>query len=182
MKHLILLSGKAQAGKDTFADSIQCLGFHKYSFAKALKDEAIAGGWNGIKDFRGRILLQELGTVWRNYEPDHWIRRLQESITHDLVAITDCRYRNEISLMQRWGYQNGYNVTTVRIERPGHDNGLPEDAKAHDSECELDNESFDMVVENNGTLLQFCIGAREVGKCLLSGSLLECLQDGSLLE
>jgi hypothetical protein len=84
--------------------------------------------------------------------------------------------------MQTWGYQNGYNVTTVRIERPGHDNRLSEDAKAHDSECELDNESFDMVVENNGTLLQFCIGAREVTKCLLSGSLRGCLQAGSLLE
>lgn len=171
MKRLILLSGKAQAGKDTFADSIQCLGFHKYSFAKALKDEASRGGWDGAKDERGRVLLQELGSVWRHYEPVHWIRRLQESITHDLVAITDCRYLNEISLMSKWGYQNGYNVTTIRIERSGHDNGLSEDAKAHDSECELDDESFDMVVENNGTLLQLCIGAREVGKCLLSGSL-----------
>ena len=182
MKHLLLLSGKAQAGKDTFADSIQCLGFHKYSFANALKTEALEGGWDGAKDERGRILLQELGSVWRHYEPDHWIRRLQESIRHDMVAITDCRYLNEISLMQRWGYQNGYNVTTVRIERPGHDNGLSEDAKAHDSECELDDEGFDMVVENNGTLLQFCIVAWEVGKCLLSGSLRECLQAGSLLE
>ena len=62
---------------------------------------------------------------------------------------------------QKWGYANGYNVMTVRIERHGYDNGLSEDAKAHDSECELDGESFDMVVENNGTLLQFCIGARE---------------------
>ena len=161
MKYLILLSGKAQAGKDTFADSIQCLGFHKYSFAKALKDEAIAGGWNGQKDFRGRILLQQLGTVWRNYEPEHWIRRLQESIRHDMVAITDCRYLNEISLMQRWGYQNGYNVTTVRIERAGHDNGLSEDAKAHDSECELDDEGFDRVVENNGTLPEYCTDVRK---------------------
>ena len=161
MKLLLLISGKAGAGKDTFADSIASLGFHKYSFAKALKDEALSGGWNGAKDERGRILLQQLGTVWRNYEPDHWIRRLQESICHDMVVITDCRYLNEISQMKTWGYANGYNVMTVRIERHGYDNGLSEDAKAHDSECELDGESFDMVVENNGTLLQFCIGARE---------------------
>lgn len=164
MKLLLLLSGKAGAGKDTFADSIASLGFRKYSFAKVLKDEAIAGGWNGQKDFRGRVLLQQLGTVWRNYEPDHWIRRLQESIRHDMVAITDCRYRNEISLMKTWGRENGYSVVTVRINRTDHDNGLSEDAKAHDSECELDGESFDMVVENNGTLLQFCIGAREIIK------------------
>ena len=169
MRHLILLSGKAQAGKDTFADSIASLGFHKYSFAKALKDEA-SRGWDGVKDERGRILLQQLGTVWRNYDPDHWIRRLQESITHDLVAITDCRYRNEISLMQIWGREHGYSVVTVRINRTDHDNGLSPEARSHPSECELDDESFDMVIENNGTLLQFCIGAREVTKCLLSGS------------
>ena len=99
--------------------------------------------------------------MWRNYEPEHWIRRLQESITHDLVAITDCRYRNEISLMQTWGRENGYSVVTVRINRSDHDNGLSPEARSHPSECELDGESFDMVVENNGTLLQFCIGARE---------------------
>ena len=45
MKLLLLISGKAGAGKDTFADSIASLGFHKYSFAKALKDEALSGGW-----------------------------------------------------------------------------------------------------------------------------------------
>ena len=170
MKLLLLISGKAGAGKDTFADSIASLGFHKYSFAKVLKDEALSGGWDGQKDFRGRVLLQQLGTVWRNYEPDHWIRRLQESITHDLVAITDCRYRNEISLMQTWGRENGYSVVTVRINRSDHDNGLSPEARSHPSECELDGESFDMVVENNGTLLQFCIGAREVGKCLIESS------------
>jgi len=160
-KHLLLLSGKAQAGKDTFADSIASLGFERYAFADALKFEAISGGWDGTKDFRGRVLLQELGSVWRNYEPDHWILRLQESIRHDRVVVTDCRYRNEISIMQTWGHEHGYSVITVRINRPGHDNGLSLEAKGHPSECELDDEVFDMVVENNGTLLQFCIGARE---------------------
>ena len=53
MKLLLLLSGKAGAGKDTFADSIASLGFHKYSFAKVLKDEALSGGWDGAKDERG---------------------------------------------------------------------------------------------------------------------------------
>jgi len=182
MKHLLLLSGKAHAGKDTFADSIASLGFHKYSFAGALKDEASRGGWDGAKDERGRVLLQELGSVWRHYEPEHWIRRLQESIRHDMVVITDCRYRNEISLMQTWGRENGYRVVTVRINRSDHDNGLSPEARSHPSECELDGEAFDKTVENNGTLLQFCIGAREVVKCLLSGSLRECLQAGSLLE
>ena len=160
-KHLLLLSGKAGAGKDTFASSIASLGFERYAFADALKYEALSGGWDGIKDYRGRVLLQELGSVWRKYEPDHWILRLQESIRHDLVVVTDCRYLNEIRLMQTWGHERGYTVVTVRIDRPGYDNGLSEDARAHDSECELDGESFDMVVENNGTLLQFCIGARE---------------------
>ena len=170
MKHLLLLSGKAQAGKDTFADSIQCLGFHKYSFAKALKDEALSGGWDGIKDFKGRLLLQELGSVWRKYEPDHWILRLQESIMHDRAVITDCRYRNEIRVMTEWGLERGYKVITVRIDRPGHDNGLPLEAKAHPSECELDGEEFDVTVYNYGPLLDFCANARWVVRCIVSGS------------
>ena len=170
MKLLLLLSGKAGAGKDTFADSIASLGFHKYSFAKALKDEASRGGWDGAKDERGRLLLQQLGTVWRNYEPDHWIRRLQESIRHDMVAITDCRYRNEISLMSKWGYQNGYNVATVRIDRSDHDNGLSPEARSHPSECELDGDAFDVVVYNYGPLLDFCANARWVVRCIVSGS------------
>ena len=170
MKHLLLLSGKAGAGKDTFADSIASLGFHKYSFAKALKDEASRGGWDGAKDERGRVLLQQLGTVWRNYEPEHWIRRLQESITHDLVAITDCRYRNEIRVMTEWGLERGYKVITIRIDLPGHDNGLSPEAQAHPSECELDGYPFDVCVTNKGALLDFCRQSREVVKCLLSGS------------
>lgn len=170
MKLLILLSGKAGAGKDTFADSIASLGFERYAFADALKFEALSGGWDGTKDFRGRVLLQELGSVWRNYEPDHWILRLQESITHDLVAITDCRYRNEISLMQTWGRENGYSVVTVRINRTDHDNGLSPEARSHPSECELDGDAFDVVVYNYWPLLDFCANARWVARCIVSGS------------
>lgn len=168
-KHLLLLSGKAQAGKDTFAASIASLGFERYAFADALKHEALSGGWDGIKDFRGRLLLQELGSVWRKYEPDHWILRLQESIMHDRAVITDCRYLNEISLMQSWGHEYGYKVITIRINRPGHDNGLSPEAQAHPSECELDGYPFDVCVTNKGALLDFCRQSLEKAREILSG-------------
>ena len=169
MRHLILLSGKAQAGKNTFASAIAHLGFKRYAFADALKREALQGGWDGEKNEKGRILLQNLGSAWRHYEPDHWIRRLQESIEHYRVVVTDCRYINEISIMEKWGKDHGFRVHVVRIERPGHA-FLSGSAASHPSECELDDYLFMNYVWNVVSKDDYCsICAEMVRGYLLDG-------------
>lgn len=153
-KHMILISGKAQAGKNTFA--LGLYGFFEYAFANQLKTFAKQLGWNGNKDERGRKFLQDLATVVRTYNQRTWVNLMCNTLVADKypdkVAITDCRYFNEINVMRRWGKNNGYRVDTIRIERPGHDSMLTEEAKNHPSETELDNYLVDHVVMNTGTI------------------------------
>jgi hypothetical protein len=72
--------------------------------------------------------------------------------------------------MTEWGLERGYKVITVRIDRPGHDNGLPLEAKAHPSECELDHYHFDVAILNCGTLCDFRHVARYVVRGVVSGA------------
>lgn len=164
-KILVLVSGKARHGKDTFADGLSAAlsgirgdgrTFEKMSFATELKRKAAELGWNGEKDEKGRRFLQELGTVCRNYDRDVWVKMLIRSAESQgalspFVAIADCRYPNEIELMREWGGRNGYSVHTVRIERPGFESGLSAEAQAHTSETALDSYSFDLHLVNDAS-------------------------------
>lgn len=168
-KTIILISGKARAGKDTFALGLD--GYNKYSFAGQLKDFAIKLGWNGHKDERGRKFLQDLASTVREYNRNTWVnlvcRMLETNSYPNQIAITDCRYLNEIQIMRQWGKKNGYKVITVRIERPNYDNGLTEEQKNHPSETELDGFCFDHIIENSGTIGDLiCIAS----SCFASGA------------
>ena len=178
-RRLILISGKAQAGKNTFALGLDK--YNEYSFASQLKDFAIKLGWNGCKDFHGRRFLQDLASTVREYNKDTWVniicRTLENDGCPDQIAITDCRYLNEIQLMTQWGENNEYEVITVRIERPNYDNGLTEEQKNHPSETELDAYCFDHIIENSGTIGDLlCIAS----SCFASGAYSDLAsQDGS---
>ena len=107
-KVLVLISGKAQHGKDSFADGLirltpikrgNALTFKKYAFAKNVKATAYKLGWDGKKDAKGRAFLQAIGSNARAYDPDIWVRFLLNDLETDsrlpFIAISDCRYENE---------------------------------------------------------------------------------------
>lgn len=74
---IIGLAGRARSGKDTVANYlVEHYGFKQFSYAQHLKDVAETAGWNGQKDIRGRILLQELGDVLRRYDESIFINNL----------------------------------------------------------------------------------------------------------
>ncbi len=152
-KLLVLVSGKAGSGKDAFVAGLRAAGmdFLWLAFADALKDMARATGWDGKKkDERGRRLLQDLGSAWRRYDPLFWVRKVQNmaSSYHGSVVVSDCRFWNELVEMQLFGSCFGFRVVTVRVERPGYDNGLTGETAVHESETNLDGLSFDMTVFN----------------------------------
>lgn len=146
------ISGKAQSGKDTVGAYLEKkYGFTRVASADYLKEVVKnALGWDGLKDERGRKLLQEVGCAVRNYDEDFWISRTIESIK-DLTVIlslakgmqtdfvvTDVRFRNEADMLK------AHDAILLRLERDGivkYD---------HVSETDLDDYGrFDFVVPNN---------------------------------
>lgn len=154
---LIGLAGKAQVGKDTTADYlVKNYGFKKMAFADYLKQVAELGGWNGLKDEKGRRYLQTLGDVMRTYKPNIFIDEIKAKIklyeemmyrTSKGIVISDVRLVTEIEALKEIGAQ----IWLIERNIVG--------AQAHHTEM-LDENSykFDYVFDNNGTFSQLYSG------------------------
>ena len=151
---VILISGKAEAGKDSTFDILNQLipdEFKKVRMAYGdyVKYTAkMLWGWNGKKDEEGRGHLQWWGTEYvRAIEPDFWVDtviRLARIVKKDVdyLVVTDVRFPNEIVAWNK----NEFDVITVRVERPGHENALTEEQRQHLSETALDDWEFDVTL------------------------------------
>lgn len=162
---VILMSGKAQAGKDTSAQIIKDIAINNLGipsdriliihFADPLKFVLKNYfGWDGIKDEYGRGLLQRVGTdIIRAKDEDFWANFTGSLINYlrdfwDLIIIPDARFPNEITVLA----DMGLDVTHIRIERNNEDNGLTESQKQHASETAMDSVPPEYIVDNNDTL------------------------------
>lgn len=157
---VIMLGGKAGAGKDTFCKVMQSksLGVVRFAFADALKEIAKSFLWDGKKDTKGRRLLQQIGAVGREYDKDIWANKVVEAIKNFeylqmpyleshyggefIAVITDFRFPNEYEVIKR----NFDNVKTYKIV--GRQAYLGENAKDV-SETSLDNFQFDGIIDNS---------------------------------
>lgn len=158
---VILISGKAQSGKDTAAKMIQRqLKLDNYRvlivhFADLLKHICrIFFGWNGAKDKNGRKMLQYVGTdVIRKQNPNFWVDFVAMMLRYfyenwDYVIIPDCRFPNELSEMT----DNGFEAVHLRVVRSNYDSLLSAEQHKHPSETALDNITPDYYIKNDGTL------------------------------
>ena len=128
---VLCISGKAQHGKDTSAnmlremleeDGFRVLVVHYADLLKYVCRSFF--GWNGEKDETGRSLLQYF------------------------VLIPDCRFPNEIRLLE----QLGFDVLHIRVVRQNFESPLTDEQQRHPSETALDHIEPDILVENKGTL------------------------------
>ncbi len=158
---VVCISGKAMAGKDTFASmlksELECSGQKVIitHFGDLLKYICSAFfEWNGEKDEHGRTLLQHIGTdIVRARQPDYWVNFMVGILKlfdneWDYVLISDCRFPNEIDMLKA----AGHDVTHVRIERDNFTSPLTKGQRNHSSETALDNITPDYLVYNRGTL------------------------------
>ncbi len=158
---VILISGKAQNGKDTFAsilndqlerDGKRVLITHYADLLKYICRSYFR--WDGNKDERGRQMLQYVGTdIIRKQNPSLWVDFVAMMLGYfhenwDYVIIPDCRFPNEVSTM----VDNGFEVVHVRITRPDFISPLTEEQQKHPSETALDDTSPDFYIENKGTI------------------------------
>lgn len=171
MNNIILISGKARHGKDTFAKFLKegleskgkrVLICHYGDLLKFIASAYL--GWNGKKDEEGRKLLQQVGTgLIREKEPDFWVDFIIKMLgyfgnMYDYVLIPDVRFPNEVKRMNQV-FDN--KVFHIRVVRPDYISDLTPEQLKHPSETALDNYIPDYEVLNDGTLEEFEEGVKD---------------------
>jgi phosphomevalonate kinase len=158
MRSIILISGKAEHGKDSVAKLLKNkLGEKVFilHYGDYVKDLALRMGWNGKKDEEGRSFLTKLGNEFRQKKSDFWINPVVDLISvlkdnNDIFIVPDTRHINEIHIPSRlfWNYK----IITLRIERINYANSLTEEQKNDISENELNNYKFDYILQSESGL------------------------------
>ena len=158
---VILISGKAQNGKDTVADFLhkalvndgkRVLVTHYADLLKYICTNYF--GWDGNKDAIGRQMLQYVGTdVIRKQNPTLWVDFVAMMLKYfhenwEYVIIPDCRFPNEVTTM----VENGFDTIHIRVVRNNFESPLTEEQQQHPSETALDNVEPDYCIFNDGTL------------------------------
>ena len=158
---VILISGKAQNGKDTVADFLhkalvndgkRVLVTHYADLLKYICTNYF--GWDGNKDARGRQMLQYVGTdVIRKQNQTLWVDFVSMLLKYfhenwEYVIIPDCRFPNEVTTM----VENGFDTVHLRVVRNNFKSPLTEEQQQHPSEIALDKVEPDYFIYNDGTL------------------------------
>lgn len=182
MNKVILLTGKARSGKNTFATCIhdqlnQYGGRTSWELALAHPLHMAVGGFFAghssdvlgsnketelIKGVSPRMLMQELGAIVRAQDQDAFCKMLEKRITAgsdrgiraDFVVITDCRYDNEVKY-----FKERYDSICVEIARPDLSSFT---VREHHSENGVSQELIDAQVWNNGGLDKLDEEARRI--------------------
>lgn len=168
---IIGLTGRMASGKTAVASIMMNKGWQEYTLAGPLKQMAKTLGFtyrelygtqedkmkaNDIWGISAREFLQVFGTdICRDELPRRipemsgvWIRMMQEHcrVHHSQkIVISDVRFKDEAKAIKAMG------GTIVQITRPGlHTDGVVHE---HASETELDDIVPDIVIVNDGTLV-----------------------------
>lgn len=151
MEKIILISGKAGAGKDTAAQMMKEYLETKGKrvavthYAKHMKDMLYEFyNWDGIKDAWARNKLQWLGTekirIAMNM-PEFHVKRTSENMDiiqedFDYFIVADCRFPNELEYVGN--YFGKDSTVTIRVNRINYKSTLSPEAQNHPSEISLD--------------------------------------------
>ena len=128
--------------------------------------------WSEIigEDFTPRLALQKFGTecIRDVFHPDVWSSSLIKrwlSSNRSPTVVTDCRFRNEISAIQKvggkvWRVRRGEDPEWYDEYLDLYNDGLVDEIEQlrkvgvfpHSSETDWIGSEFDEIIENNGTL------------------------------
>ena len=157
---IIILSGKAQSGKNECADIIRTyyngLGLKSivlsYAFYLKIYAKNVLG-WDGSEDTKPRDFLQQVGVelIKNKINPNMLIDRAIDDIKvysyfYDVIVISDARFVDEINVIKN----NFSNVSVIHIL--GKENRLTFDQQNHSTETGLDGyDDYDFVINNDGS-------------------------------
>lgn len=109
-----------------------------------------------------RALMMLEGSSKRSTNPDYWVEKAigtARSQNKERIVISDLRYKNEIYAM-KMALGDGDELTTVRVNR------FESTSSEDPSERDLDDTTFDIVIENRGTKEEFLAKSASLGKWL----------------
>lgn len=139
-------------------------------FAKSLKDLAIDIGWDGVKDQRGRKLLQSLGTdVIRAYNPnwhiDQWLKNYNDLVLckdNKLILVDDVRFENEVKTIQELG---GYIIYCANRAYDLRDQHASEQVPQYYDYVLDSSKELDLFLRDGKFLINLLNGNLSDGKC-----------------
>lgn len=157
---IIILSGKAQSGKNECADIIkeyyEKIGLKTVvisyaSYLKMYAKEVL--GWDGNESTKPRDFLQQVGVelIKNKINPNMLIDRVIDDIRvysyfFDIIVISDARFVDEISVIK----DNFSNVSVIHVL--GKSNDLTFEQQSHSTETGLDGyNDYDFIVNNDGS-------------------------------
>jgi hypothetical protein len=158
---ILLLSGKAQHGKDSSANIFKkyfddhnkkSIILHYGDILKFVSSKYF--GASIEKNKESRSIWQYVGTdLARKHYSTIWVDIVilfakALFFDYDYIVIADFRFPDEY---HQWK-KDGYDATTIRIIRLNFDNGLTLEQQSHLSEISLDDFNFDYVVESESGL------------------------------
>lgn len=180
---LILISGKAGVGKSTLAKLLLEYLVERYDgikvkvapFAQGVKSIAARLGWNGQKDAKGRALLQGIGLVGRDYNPDVWVNATFSAIENHqdypfhVVIVDDWRFPNELDVANKFIL---YEPVTVRVEASTREALLGTPEYNDVSEMSLPSAKtipyYNFVVDNSTSMEALDLRAKELWEFILN--------------
>lgn len=154
---IIILSGKAESGKNKVASIIENTLKDKkvitISYASYLKEYAKnILKWDGNENTKPRTFLQEIGDYVKTIDNKFLINRLLQDIEvyknyFDVIIISDARFIEEINCIKE-KYEN---ISVINII--GRENSLNNMEKNHITEIALDNYNlYDFKIENKSSI------------------------------
>ena len=157
---IIILSGKAQSGKNDCADIIkeyyEKIGLKTVvisyaSYLKMYAKEVL--GWDGSESTKPRDFLQQVGVelIKNKINPNMLIDRVIDDIRvysyfFDIIVISDARFVDEIEVIRKIFS----NVSVIHVL--GKSNDLTFEQQNHSTETGLDNyNDYDFIINNGGS-------------------------------
>lgn len=151
-KPLIAIAGKAGAGKTTLAKALaEHYGIPLDSFARPLKEGCRILGAKVDGPDKDRDILQQVGLLFREKNPYHWIDLLERrhpDMRETGLVIDDMRFLNE----RAWAFENDF----FSVYLLGSFAPLDGAAAHHPSEVSFDERfvemEFDLVIPHDTTV------------------------------
>ena len=171
---IVGLSGKARTGKSELTrrlyDAAQAVGWtvKVLPFAGPLKKEAEDSGFGkNTNPEKYRAFCQEHGAKMRAENPDHWVnkwfeqvkslRAEEENMTNPLlVLVDDCRYQNEIAILNKHSGVVCYvkhgdrEIDDPKGEWRQHESELIANILENTPDDDIKKQGYDYVIYNDG--------------------------------